>query len=104
MGRPKIDFHTGFVESWQRVSDQTVKLCFHGTAEANIDAICRDGLDPKRRAGQAHGKGEYFGVGAGISLPFCRGCRKMIVFAVLTDPSGLTHSDGQMLVVHKVRW
>ena len=56
---PGKPLYNRFVESWQRVPDQTVKLCFHGTAEANIDAICRDGLDPKRRAGQAYGPGEY---------------------------------------------
>ena len=54
------------------------------------------GLDPKRRAGQAHGPGEYF-AGAGhsqISVAYCKGGRKMIVFAVLVDRSGLTCDKG----------
>ena len=100
---PGKPLYNRFVESWQRVSDQTVKLCFHGTAEANIDAICRDGLDPKRRAGQAHGPGEYF-AGAGhsqISVAYCKGGRKMIVFAVLVDRSGLTCDKGSIVVVNK---
>lgn len=37
------------------------QLVFHGTPERNIQSICRQGLDPKRRAGQAYGPGEYFG-------------------------------------------
>ena len=30
-----------------------------GTQEANVDQICRESLDPKRRAGQAFGAGNY---------------------------------------------
>ena len=99
----KRQLYNRFVESWQRVPDQTVKLCFHGTAEANIDAICRDGLDPKRRSGQAYGPGEYFGAAgnATISIAYCKGGRKMLVFAVLVDKSGLTCDNGQIIVVNK---
>ena len=64
-------------------------------AEANIDAICQAGLDPKRRAGQAYGAGEYFATNAATSLAYCKGGRKMLVFAVLTDVSGLTTHTGQ---------
>ena len=100
---PGKPLYNRFVESWQRVPDQTVKLCFHGTAEANIDAICRDGLDPKRRSGQAYGPGEYFGApgNATISIAYCKGGRKMLVFAVLVDKSGLTCDNGQIIVVNK---
>uniref|UniRef100_A0A7S4A0C8 Macro domain-containing protein n=1 Tax=Pelagomonas calceolata TaxID=35677 RepID=A0A7S4A0C8_9STRA len=100
---PGKPLYNRFVESWQRVPDQTVKLCFHGTAEANIDAICRDGLDPKRRSGQAYGPGEYFGApgNAAISVGYCKGGRKMLVFAVLVDKSGLTLDNGSIIVVNK---
>ena len=100
---PGKPLYNRFVESWQRVPDQTVKLCFHGTAEANIDAICRDGLDPKRRSGQAYGPGEYFGAAgnAAISVGYCKGGRKMLVFAVLVDKSGLTLDNGSIIVVNK---
>jgi hypothetical protein len=30
-----------------------------GTQEENVDQICRESLDPKRRAGQALGAGNY---------------------------------------------
>ena len=72
------------------------KLVFHGTQEANIEAICRDGLNPSRRGlhGQAHGAGEYFAETPTISMPYCQGGRKMIVFAVLMDQSGLTKRSG----------
>jgi len=84
-----------------KASDKDIQLCFHGTAEANVDAICRESLDPKRRAGQAHGPGEYFGNDALTSLAYCRGGRKMIVFAVLTCKNGLTKKTSQIIVVNK---
>ena len=99
---PGKPLYNRFVESWQRVPDQTVKLCFHGTAEANIDAICRNGLDPAP-PGQAYGPGEYFGAAgnATISVAYCKGGRKMLVFAVLVDKSGLTLDNGSIIVVNK---
>jgi hypothetical protein len=60
-------------------------MCFHGTAEQNVAAICREGLDPKRRCGQALGPGEYFATNADVSLSYCKGGRKMLVFAVLME-------------------
>ena len=66
-----------------------------------MPAILRDGLDPRRRAGQAYGAGEYFGASAAVSLPYCKGGAQMIVFAVLTDPSGITLETEQMVVCHK---
>ena len=100
---PGKPLYNRFVESWQRVSDQTVKLVFHGTPEQNVNAICQQGLDPKRRSGQAHGPGEYF-AGAGhsqISVAYCQGGKKMIVFAVLVDRSGLTCDKGSIVVVNR---
>lgn len=47
---------------------------FHGTAPAGIKPICTEGFDPKRRAGQACGPGEYFGVTSAVSHGYsCRG-------------------------------
>jgi hypothetical protein len=68
-----------------------------------VDAICRDGLDPRRRAGQAHGPGEYF-AGPGhsqVSVAYCKGGKKMIVFAVLINKFGLTCDKGNIVVVNK---
>jgi hypothetical protein len=97
---PGADLYERFLAAWTE-TDMKVRLCFHGTPEANIGAIFREGLDPKRRAGQAFGAGEYFGATAAVSVPYCRGGSKMIVFAVLTDPSGITLENTQMVVVHK---
>ena len=90
-----------FLTAWVE-TDMKVKLCFHGTAEANVDVICQNGLDPQRRRGQAFGKGEYFADDATISLPYCKGGKVMLVFAVLTDPSGITHDSQGIVVVHRV--
>ncbi|CAF1005352.1 unnamed protein product, partial [Didymodactylos carnosus] len=47
-------------------------FAFHGTAATSIKSICVNGFDPSRRAGQACGIGEYFGVSAAISHGYCR--------------------------------
>jgi len=101
--RPYKPLYNRFVTAWERVQDQTVKLVFHGTAEANIGAILRNGLDPRRRSGQAHGPGEYFAgeKNSAISIPYCKGGKKMLVFAVLVDRSGLTKDSPQIVVINK---
>lgn len=90
-----------FVAEWARVPSKRTRLCFHGTAEANVDAICANGLDPARRLGQAYGPGEYFAGHAATSLGYCRGGGKMIVFALLTDASAMTHHSDQVVVNHR---
>jgi aerobic-type carbon monoxide dehydrogenase small subunit (CoxS/CutS family) len=44
---------------------------------------------------------EYFAKDAAISVGYCRGGRKMLVFAVLTDKSGVTADANSILVVHR---
>ena len=65
------------VAAWRRASDRRIRIVFHGTPEANVGAICREGLDPARRAGQAMGAGEYFGCQSDVSLGYCRNGKKM---------------------------
>ena len=57
-----VDCYSPVGQAWCDVPNHTVRLVFHGTAQANIDAICRDSLDSSKRTGQAQGKGEYFGI------------------------------------------
>ena len=78
-----------------------LQLVFHGTDAANIHLICKDGLDPARRNGQAHGPGEYFGASMQVSAGYNRSSPYMLIFAVLLDRSGLTKADTQMVVVNK---
>jgi len=54
---PGTPLYARFVAARKRCADKSVELVFHGTPEANVKAICREGLDPRRRAGQALGKG-----------------------------------------------
>jgi hypothetical protein len=50
--------HARFVQAFQELPDcARLALVFHGTYESNIPNIARDGLDPKRRRGQAYGPG-----------------------------------------------
>ena len=75
----------------------------HTARQANIAQICQHGLDPQKRGvnGQALGKGEYFAEQPILSLPYCKGGTKMLVFAVLMDRSGLTNREQGIVVVHK---
>ena len=54
---PGAPLYERFIAARRRCRDQRVQLVFHGTPSANVEAICRNGLDPKRRAGQAMGPG-----------------------------------------------
>lgn len=98
---PDGELYRRFKEAQEKAGDKSVRLVFHGTREDNIEDICRKGLDPSRRGanGQAHGPGEYFAENPSISVPYCAGGKKMIVFAVLMDKSGLTKRDGSGIVV-----
>jgi hypothetical protein len=51
-------------------NDRSVAVLFHGTSETNIPRILFQGLDPRKRIGQAHGKGEYFGKDPGTSTSY----------------------------------
>ncbi len=88
--RPGRPLYERFARCWRAAADKRVRLVFHGTPEHNVENICRTGLDPARRSGQAHGRGEYFGGDAAVSLGYCQGGCKMLVFAVMLDASGLT--------------
>jgi hypothetical protein len=101
-------------------ADASVALVFHGTPSANVGSICARGLDPARRQRMALGPGDYFGRTAAVSLAYCgsteavaesgggggsgggreRRTRQLIVFAVLTDVSGVTAATHSVLVVH----
>ena len=90
-----------FAAALARAGDRRVALAFHGTPLENLSPICAYGLDPARRRGQSYGPGEYFATHAGTSLSFCqRSSRTVVLFALLLDPSGLTHNDGHTIVVH----
>lgn len=101
---PGTPLYERFFSCFKRCRDKTIKLVFHGTSEENVDAICRSSLDPQKRGknGQALGKGEYFAEDLLISLPYCQGGRKLLVFAVIMDESGLRkHNTPGVLVCHR---
>jgi len=94
--RPGQPLYERFVAAWSRVPDKTLKIVFHATRDDNMDSICRSGLNQKRRGsafGQVGGAGEYFGREVSVSAPYSAGSRRMLVFAILTDRSGLTSTD-----------
>jgi hypothetical protein len=102
--QPGTPLYERFFAAYKKCHDKSIKLVFHGTSEENVDAICRSSLDPHKRGahGQALGKGEYFAENLLISLPYCKGGRKLLVFAVIMDQSGLReHNTPGILVCHK---
>ena len=61
---------------------------WHGTrSDAGITGICHEGFDPKRRAGQAHGPGEYFQLAhkAEVANGYAGGNGHMIVALILHE-------------------
>ena len=70
-----------------------VRLCFHGSRSRNLPAILEHGLDPARRQGQACGPGEYFTTSISMALGYARGGAEIVAFAVLMDPSAVTHDE-----------
>ena len=89
-----------FSRAHEAARDKSVRLVFHGTREENIED------DPRRRGknGQAYGAGEYFAERPDVSIPYCGGGSRMLVFAVLMDRSGITNRVEQsgIVVVNKV--
>ena len=65
VGQP---LYEAFVKARRRCADKRVQLLFHGTPEANVDAICRHGLDPRRRGNAV---GQALGPGGAFSVPSC---------------------------------
>ena len=67
-------------------------FAWHGTSEVAIPLICNTGFDPKVRAGQAMGPGEYFGGQPSISHGYSqgKGCSRMIVAHILNVPGVTT--------------
>ena len=92
-----------FAAAFKAASDKAVRLVFHGTRAENIDQICTHGLDPMRRGlnGQVLGAGEYFAETPAISIPYCAGSQRMLVFAVIMDRSGLTKRQQGIVVINK---
>lgn len=90
-----------FIQAWQNAQDETITLAFHGTARKNIEAICENGFDPKRRKRQALGVGEYFAMYASVSMPYCNGDKQILVVAILIDKSGLTANQNGILVINQ---
>ena len=86
-----------FVEEGKRCAGMGdkyhIQIVFHGTLESNIRNILHNGLDPSLRRGQAFGQGEYFAANPALPLQYCRGGKKMVVFAVITCESDLRGRD-----------
>lgn len=102
--RPGTPLFKRWQQAWEAASEKGIELVFHGTPDANVDAILRSGLDPALRGtrnGQGLGPGEYFALQSHSSVAYCRGGRRLLVFAVLSCPSGITARSPTVLVLHK---
>ena len=64
-------------------ASRKLALVFHGTAPTNIKSIFREGLDPKKRRGQAYGVGEYFAKDPSVCVAYCKQGNSILAFAVL---------------------
>lgn len=100
---PGQPLHEAFRRSYAAAADKTIRVVFHGTSEANIGPISLFGLDPKLRKRQLLGTGDYFSAQFKQAVPYCTSSRagRLLVFAILTDPSGITLDREDVVVVHK---
>eukprot|EP00727_Mastigamoeba_balamuthi_P007007 m51a1_g2927 hypothetical protein (1315) ;mRNA; f:561781-565725 len=88
-----------FVEGYRSCNVTGIRGClppngvfmWHGSSEEGIFSIAHEGWDTARRAGQAYGRGEYFGTTSSMSNGYCRGGHFMIV--ALTLRKGITCSS-----------
>jgi len=95
---PGTTQYARFVATWQNASTKKIRLLFHGTPDTNIDSILSNGLDPDRRERQLLGKGDYFADAVKKCMQYCRGAKRIIVFAVLMDSQLVVH-DAKGVVV-----
>jgi HrpA-like RNA helicase len=85
-------------------------FAFHGTSHNAIQSICQEGFDPKRRRGQVHGPGEYFGITATISHGYDKSDATysniwmMILTFILRCDRVLTHPNFCYIVNNPVDW
>jgi hypothetical protein len=68
-----IRFRKALVDHTMGLADLDYMFGWHGTEEANIDSICREGFNPAHRRGQQYGQGEYFGITSTASYGYCKG-------------------------------
>ena len=78
-------------------SEDSFVFAWHGTQNANIVNICRDGFDVYKRQGQQYGVGEYFGTNCGISHGYCKGGYFMLL-CLLLKGDWLTEHPGSSYV------
>lgn len=86
---PGEALYARFADSLHNALHKTYYIVFHGTREENIQSILKDGLDPSKRRSGAF---DSFGANLKTCLPYCTWKRdgderKILIFAVLLDPS-----------------
>jgi FtsZ-interacting cell division protein YlmF len=85
-------------------------FAYHGCPFQAITSICQNGFDPKRRSGQAYGRGEYFGVTASISHGYSQkggsqqGFSQMIIAYLLRCTQNTTKENFCYVVDNPVDW
>ena len=84
---PKCGAMSAFAAAVKRNGGTTPGMYgWHGTGSREaVVAIAKDGLDVKRRSGQVHGPGEYFGIQATTSAGYDK-IGNMLLFWVINGP------------------
>ena len=96
-------------------SSSTMRLVFHGTPTANVNAICANGLDSTRRNthGQVYGAGEYFAEDPIMAVPYSAaaagataagggGCGAAIIVFVVLITEDTVHNANGIVVVNQM--
>ena len=101
-GMPGGSQYIRFAAALSTAAVKSIRLGFHGTASSNVDTIARDGLNVEMRKAVKFGVGDYFAERLDVALPYSQGARRVLVFALLMEESGLTYHGRDMIVIHKV--
>ena len=99
-----LPIYTNFKNAYNKSQTKKILIVYHGTSENNIDNIFRCGLDSNKRGtahGQIFGIGEYFGKYLDISIPYCKGCNYVMIFAILMKYDGIVTDNDRMVVINK---
>ena len=105
-------FYKGYEMLSQSLPPDLAKgfFAYHGTANQALGPICESGFDPKRRSGQAYGRGEYFGISAAVSHGYAQrggarqGFSQMIIAFLLRGPQTSTHGTYCYVVDNPTDW
>lgn len=91
-----------FTERQKHLKDlygQSISIiwAFHGTAQANIQAILQSGFQTQYQLNNAYGVGTYFARDPNVSVSYCKGGNQMILCQICIGKQGQKGADNKIV-------